>query len=146
TNEISDAIEGVTFTLRAGGATTITVSQDVDGIVDKIKAAVDQYNSFYTFSQEKVAKDAVLQGDSALIQLVSRVRSARPEPVGCDWPGGGVNQLALTGRTTPREGTLAVDDTVLREKLAEGPVAVPPLFSVKEDRGIPDVAQRAVDL
>ena len=146
TNEISDAIEGVTFTLRAVGATTITVSQDLDGIVDKIKAVVDQYNSFYTFSQEKLAKDAVLQGDSALIQLVSRVRSALTEPVGSDWTGGGLNQLALIGITTTREGTLALDETVLREKLAEDPLAVQRLFSVKEDGGITGVAQRAVDL
>jgi len=146
TNEISDAIEGVTFTLRAVGATTITVSQDLDGIVDKIKAVVDQYNSFYTFSQEKLAKDAVLQGDSALIQLVSRVRSALTEPVGSDWTGGGLNQLALIGITTTREGTLTVDETVLREKLAEDPLAVQRLFTAKEDGGVTGVAQRAVDL
>lgn len=148
TNEISDAIQGVTFTLQATGETTITVGQDVDGVVAKIKAVVDQYNSFYTFSQEKLAKEAVLQGDSALIQLVSRVRSAFTEPIGqrADWTTGGLNQLALIGVTTTREGTLTLDETVLREKLAEDPLAVQRLFTAKEDGGVTGVARRAVDL
>lgn len=148
TNEISDAIQGITFTLLATGETTITVGQDLDGIIAKIKAVVDQYNSFYTFSQEKLAKDAVLQGDSALIQLVSRVRLALTEPIGqrSDWATGGLNQLALLGITTTREGTLTLDETVLREKLAEDPLAVQRLFTAKEDGGIAGVAQRAVDL
>jgi len=147
TNEISDALEGVTFTLEGLGETTITVSQDLDAIVSKIKAVVDQYNSFYTFSQEKLAKDAVLQGDSALIQLVSRVRSALTEPIGqrSDWTTGGLNQLALIGIATTREGTLTLDETVLREKLAEDPLAVQRLFTAKED-GLTGVARRAVDL
>lgn len=149
TNEISDAIQGVTFTLKATGEATITVGQDLDGIVSKIKAVVDQYNSFYTFSQEKLAKEAVLQGDSALIQLVSRVRSAFTEPIGergSDWMTGGLNQLALIGITTTREGTLTLDESTLREKLAEDPLAVQRLFTAKEDGGITGVGHRAISL
>lgn len=140
TNEISDAIEGVTFTLKkdGGAEATITVARDLDAAVSRIKAVVDQYNSFYTFAQQKLAKEAILQGDSALIQLTVRVREAFTERVGT----GGLDQLALIGITTTREGSLTLDESVLREKLAEDPAAVERLFTSQESEAL-GVARRA---
>lgn len=140
TNEISDAIEGVTFTLKkdGGAEATITVAQDIDTAVSKIKAVVDQYNSFYTFAQQQLAKEAILQGDSALIQLTARVREAFTERVGT----GGLDQLALVGITTTREGSLTLDESTLREKLAEDPAGVQRLFTSQESEAL-GVARRA---
>src|SRR5690606_29378106 len=44
-NTISDVLQGVTLTLKDVGTVTIEVQHDVDRVMERIKAFVDQYNS-----------------------------------------------------------------------------------------------------
>ncbi|BAS28793.1 flagellar filament capping protein FliD [Limnochorda pilosa] len=144
-NTVTGKIMGVTLDLVAsGGPVTVEVKADVDTPVSKIKAFVDQYNSFYTFAQEKLAKEAVLQGDTALVQLVSRVRTSITDRVtGLT----GLDQLALAGITTTREGKLTLDEAKLREQLSKDPAAVEKLFAAEQTAdGANGVARRAVSL
>ena len=58
-NVISDAVEGVTFTLKAAGETELSITFDTQRAVDKLKAFVNQYNSVIDYIQQGQSKSEV---------------------------------------------------------------------------------------
>ncbi len=131
-NTISDAVEGITFHLRDTGTTVITVSQDVDEVISRIQAFVDQYNSAMEFMREKLAEGAILQGDATLMRLQMGLRQAVLDRVSTS---GGLNQLAQIGITATREGRLEFDQAKFREAFQENPSAVKELFAGDGEHG-----------
>ena len=140
-NTIKDAVEGVTFTLNGvteGGPVQITVSQDLDSAVSKIKAFVDQYNSVMNFIAEKtkvtmtdggdISSTGTLQGDGTANRLRTALRYEVTRAIGTE---SGFNQLAVLGITTNKEGVLQIDETKLREALGENPEEVAKFFNEK---------------
>ena len=71
-NNVKDAVHGVTFTLKDTGRTQVTVSPDIDSAVSKIKAFVDQYNSVMNFVGEKVKVTMTDAGDIGSVGTLRR--------------------------------------------------------------------------
>ena len=153
-------IAGVTYNLKSVGTTTITVSQDTDSIVQAIKTFVDKYNEvlgaingkvserrLYDYmpltdaqkkqmtpdeikAWEQKARQGLLQGDSLLISIASRMRldvSSRVQGTGSTY-----NTLSSVGITTGlyfEGGRLYVDETKLRDALTKDPDGVARLFT-----------------
>ena len=144
-NTVSDAVQGVSFTLTGVGTATITVEQDVDGALSAIKAFVEQYNSVQTFINSITAKGEVLQGNGTILRLQSSLYSLVSGFV--DAPSGAkYRSLAQVGITVGRNGNLSMDESVLRKALEENPDDVRALFAATADKdGYDGVAVRLRD-
>lgn len=137
-NTIKDAVQGVTFTLRDVGTAQISVKQDIDSAVGKIRAFVDQYNSVMNFLTEKtkvtmtdagdIGSTGTLQGDGTANRLRDALRFQTTSPVDVESE---YNQLAVLGLTTNKEGILQIDETKLREALQGRPEEVAAFFNKK---------------
>lgn len=141
-NSVTDAIAGVTLRLSSEGESTVTVRHDVQSVVQRIRAFVDQYNSTQSFIQGKTGKDAILQGDSTLNRLSASLQlfaSDRvPVPDGFDF-----NALSQIGISIDRNGVMSVDETKLRAAVESNPDQVHLLFAATESRdGFDGVAVR----
>src|SRR5690606_33929151 len=68
-NTISDVIQGVTLTLKETGTVTVEVRHDVNRVVDRVRAFVDQYNSVQSFISDKTSRGQILQGDVLLSRI-----------------------------------------------------------------------------
>lgn len=141
-NESDKGSDGVTRT-----SSTVTVSQDVDGIVDKVKSFVESYNKILSSLYEKYdekgdsnykpltqsqkdsmkdeqiekweekAKQGLLYHDRTLGKIINEMRSAITQPVE------GVNSkynsaYSIGISTTGLKGQLVLDETKLRNALA----------------------------
>lgn len=127
-NTVTDAIVGVSLTLKAATSGTVTVTVGAPGpdtakIAEKVKAFVDQYNSTVEFIRGKLTEKkvtnpttdgerakGVLANDAGLSQLLSTLRQAIADIV--TGRPGDVSQLAQigisTGATTG-SGTVSAD-------------------------------------
>lgn len=126
-NRLTNLSSGLTVDLVGTGTTIVTVENDTQAVLDRVKAFVDQFNSAYGFIQEKLAKEATLQGDSTLIRLGFDLRTRVTSPV-AGTPSGELDQLALVGITTDRYGRLSVDEAKFTKLLTEKPEEVRRLF------------------
>lgn len=85
TNTITDAITGVTLTLKDVGSTKLSVAEDKDAIVEKVKSLVESYNAVmdfinenttYTYDKDtKTGSAGPLFGDSTLSYIQSTLKS-----------------------------------------------------------------------
>ncbi|RRJ85001.1 flagellar filament capping protein FliD [Aestuariirhabdus litorea] len=136
-NTISDAIEGVTFTLKAaqsaediaaGKTVGANISVDKGAARSKIDEFVKAYNSLIDVTKELTAVVGVggddkapvagpLVGDSSVRNLVSQLRSQLVKPAGDE--GDAFRFLADLGITTTKEGKLEVDSSALDTALDE---------------------------
>lgn len=128
TNTIDDAVDGLTFTLKAttipdgsetSTATTLTVSRDASTISTQLQSFVSAYNQLAsaistTTSYNADTKTAgALQGDSTMRSLQNQLRSF----VGGAF-GDGTNStktLSSLGIAVQKDGTLALDSTKLNK-------------------------------
>ncbi|MGE5481303.1 MAG: flagellar filament capping protein FliD [Bacteroidota bacterium] len=131
-NKLTNVSDGLTLELLAEGTSHVSVSTDLNPVIDRIKQFVDQYNSTYGFIQEKLGKDAALQGNGSLMRLAMDLRTRTTDPV-AGTPAGQLDQLALLGITTDNSGKLVVDENKLRTALETKPDQVEKLFTATQD-------------
>ncbi len=117
-NQVAEAIQGVTLTLdKAGETATVTVNRDQAAVQKTVESFVSSYNKLQSTMRELSAYNAetqsagLLLGDSSLRTVESRLRSIFSEPIG----GDGFNSLSELGITRELDGSLSIDD----ERLAE---------------------------
>jgi flagellar hook-associated protein 2 len=148
TNEVKNAIEGVTLKLTSEeltSTTTLVISQDDAAVKDNIKGFVDSYNSLLTSIAKLSSYDAktkvsgALQGDSMIRSLESQLRKLVSERVTVD---GGDIALYEIGLKTDRDGKLSIDSTKLDSSIKANMNGIQSLFSTK-DTGL---ANRFADL
>ena len=147
-NTVTGIIGNVTLTLKdvSEDPATITISQNVDSAYSEIKAFVDQYNSVMDLIATQTAYDkdkkiaGSLQGDGAARTIQQALRRLTMTAV--DGLPQGLDSLLAIGISTGAAGQgdwksahLKIDDTKLRQLLAEDPDAVAKVFSDK-DSGI----------
>lgn len=122
-NTVSNAVDGLSFTLKAttpaDSPMTVGVSQDESGVKGNIKGFVDAYNKLMGVikTQTSVTKvgdnsspiAAALVGDATARGLTTTIRGE----LGTMQGTGAVKALADLGITTQKDGTLAIDDTKL---------------------------------
>lgn len=141
-NEIKNAIDGVTFNLTdadVAKTTTVKIEQDNDAVKTNIQAFVDAYNSLATAVDKMSAYDkdkktaAALQGDSMIRSIESQLRSISSERVTTE--DGGSIALYDIGIKTDRYGKMSIDDTKLTKALSEDMPNIEALFS-KPEQGL----------
>lgn len=139
TNEIDDAVEGVTITLKkaqsqedldAATSVSLNVSQDKAGIKKSLQSFVDGYNNMMATinsltSVTPVGGDegqplaAALVGDSSVRSVLSNLRNEMATP-----GTGSIRIFADLGISTERDGTLKLDGDKLDKALNENFEAV----------------------
>ena len=138
TNELKDAISGVTLNLKAvttdtTGPVTIRTGLNTDGIKKKIQSFIDAYNDVKDFIDEQNKFNAdtkeagVLLGDLTLMTIQSRLSRLVSQPVaGLD---NTINTLSSIGIRIGTEGKLSIRDSArLTDALEDDFQAVLKLF------------------
>jgi flagellar hook-associated protein 2 len=133
-NTVSDALPGVTLTLRKGLAPVedLVVANDPEATKARLQKFVDAYNGVMSVLQRQLSpeegsdRNASLQGDAAIRGLQRRMQALVTAAV----PGlGTTSTLADLGVKTARDGSLSIDATTLDKAVARDPAAVNGLFS-----------------
>ena len=152
TNEFTDVIEGVTFTVQSADPAkqiNFTTEPNKSAIKTKVQELVDAYNAVISFVNQQntynkeTGAGGVLFGDSLLSSVRSSIHSALfdvpLDTVINDTEG--YATLSVLGITTQSDGTLLVDSTKLDEKLAGNLAAFADLFVDKDgfDNGSAEV-------
>ncbi len=125
-NSISDVIPNVTIELRSTGTTTLTMSRSTSRLKEDLRNLVSIYNGIamkldeYTGYDAETDTSGVLQGDSVINSILSRVRSALVgRGKGFTEAADSFSMLADIGITVDREGEMSLDEAVLDEAIAE---------------------------
>lgn len=138
TNTLEGAITGVSIDLRqtTTSPVTLTISRDVDKIVDSAKLFVSAFNTIIdkikkhdSFNAETNKRGALL-GDSTLAQTRSglyRIVQGSPLNVSARF-----NNLTAVGFRIGSGGKLELDETKFRDAYAQDPQAVEDLMSAYE--------------
>jgi flagellar hook-associated protein 2 len=112
-NTVSNVLQGITFELRAIGASTITVGRDNSAVQESVQEFVDAFNAVNTTITQLRAGD--LQGESLLLTIVSDLRNVfNTATTGL---GGTFSSLSEIGVAFNDEGALALDADALTTAL-----------------------------
>lgn len=136
-NNISDAVTGVTLNLRQTGNASITIGQSSD-ISTKLQQFVGAYNSVEAFMSSQYTADStgrptgILAGDPTLRLVQNQMREAMNAISSTN--GGSFTRLTDIGFGRDENGKLKLDLTVLNEKLASNPDDVRSLIVGKTDQ------------
>jgi len=114
-NTISDALSGVTLTLVGTNTTAaaLTIGRDTDTVKTNIQSFVDAFNALKTTMDGLGSKE--LQADSTLRSIQNAIQSVLNTPPAS---GSSFSYLSEIGVALQKDGTLAVDSTLLDPALA----------------------------
>ncbi|MCL2791011.1 MAG: flagellar filament capping protein FliD [Desulfobulbus sp.] len=136
-NTLTEAIPGVTLNLmqaKEGTTTTLNVNLDQNSITSAIKAFAKGYNDVISFitSQSVINGEGggVLGGDSGINAIKRHLQSMLTTPFAND---GVLSTLSQLGFKTQKDGTIAVDDTVLSNAVGSNLDSVVSLLSGQGD-------------
>lgn len=145
TNVVSDAADGVTFTLKQGGqtgTTTFTVGQDVasatagiQDVITKFNALVNGYKaaSATTKNADGSINQAALAGDSTSKTIIAQLRNALTG-ASAGLPGTATfSTPASLGVRTNSDGTLSLDTATFKAAMDKDPKAALSLFTFTGD-------------
>jgi flagellar hook-associated protein 2 len=131
-NTVSDAIPGVTLTLRKKDpdtTVTIGVSRDVSAAKAVVQKFISAYNDILTFQKDQetaatsdkpnISRDPLLRGFRNSIRLA----------LSDDYGSGTLTKLAAVGVGFDINGKLTLDDDVFEATLASSPTEVQQLFA-----------------
>lgn len=66
TNEVSDAINGVTLSFLSAGQSTATINTDEDAIIEDVNGFIEEFNTSVTAIRDLVGPDGVAENDGAI--------------------------------------------------------------------------------
>lgn len=150
TNTVTDAVDGVTFTLKQGGqtgTTTLTVGQDkatattgMQDVVTKYNALLKIYRDASTATQDPngTILPGALTGDATSRSIMDQIR-ATLTGASSGLPGTATFQTpASLGLKTNSDGTLSLNTTTFQAALDKDPSAAMRLFtfSGNSDNGV----------
>lgn len=118
TNTVNQAVGGLSMTLVAPGASTVTVATNTTGLQTAVQSFVDAYNTLVKTvtsltqasadANGKLTVSAALTGDSVPRSIIADIRNQLVTP----GPGGQLAVLSQLGITTDQKlGTLNFDST-----------------------------------
>lgn len=140
-NVVTDAVDGITFTLKQGGqtgTTTLTVSQDkasattgLQDVISKYNALLKAYNAAAVSTKDdkgNIIKGA-LAGDESIKSILSQVRSALTGTI--SGPSGSTTLTSLNtlGVSTGSDGSLSLNTSTFHAALDKDPAAALNLFT-----------------
>ncbi len=143
TNEVSDAISGVTVNLLSVGQSTITVSSDNDAILEDVQTFIDEFNASVSSIRDLTAIGGTLAGDASIRSIESYLRTN----IFAQVPGlsGDYGNLVEIGITTGDDfnasagATLELDSDIFLEALLSDRNNVSDLFSNSDGTGVADL-------
>lgn len=142
-NEVNDAIAGVTLKLLSTGTSTVTVTSDNDKIVEGVKAFIDEFNKSVSQILDITGVGKDLAGDGGIRSIESYLRANIFNQV--TGLGGDFESLLDIGISTgddfsaTEQQQLKLDEEKFREALQDDRVNVERLFSNENNNGIADV-------
>ena len=81
-NEVSDAINGVTLTLLSTGQSTATVSPDDDAIVEDVSAFIEEFNTSFSAIRDLIGPGGTAENDGSIRLIENFLRGAIFNTVG----------------------------------------------------------------
>ncbi|MCP9470680.1 MAG: flagellar filament capping protein FliD [Nitrospira sp.] len=145
-NVITDAIHGVTLTLKETGNAHVSVVRDIGAVKNNIKALAAAYNDVVKFINERNTYDVVTKkggnffNEPTVRTVLSQVRTALSATVS------GASTFRTVGEIgfkTERDGTVTVDEAGLDAALNANYAGVKTLFV--NQSGVTGVAQLLTD-
>jgi flagellar hook-associated protein 2 len=136
TNQVEDAIQGVTLNLKEAGESTVTVEQDTLAVREAVNGFVDAYNDLKETTGELTSFNAEtgqagqLNGDSTVRMVESRLRNVVG---GMGNAGGDFSMLSDIGISLEVDGSLSVDSDKLDDVLSTDQQAVSDFFAGVDD-------------
>lgn len=132
-NVLTDALPGVTLTLKAKGAAEgLVLSNDVDKTAENLGTFVTAYNDVLKLVQKQLQvspgtdRSNTLAGDGAVRSLQAQLKSVLSAVLGNN---GDVRALSDVGIKSNRDGSIELDKTVLQSAIGRNPASVNGLFS-----------------
>ena len=111
-----------------GEKITVKIDSDYDGMVDKIKKFIEQYNTTVGLLNTKTEKDGPLQGDTTANTISNNLRTYMASSV--NGVESKFSQLALVGiSTSGKDAEITVNEDKLRQALMENTKEVEKLFT-----------------
>lgn len=135
-NEISNAVTGVTFNVKSVGTTKVDVANDDTAIVKKVQDFVDAYNALQSNMARVTSYDAAtktsgaLQGDSLFRGMQSALRSVLGSVV--QGQPDGANTLFAIGIDSSRSGQLSLDAGKLTAAIKADPTVLDKVFGASD--------------
>ncbi len=144
-NEVTDAISGVTVDLISIGTTTVTISADQDAIVENVQNFITEVNTIFSSLDELTGEDGDLENDSSIKAIKSQLQSILLSAVG----GLSENYNSLisiglsTGDSFDAESTIQyeLDTDAFADALSEHASTIASLFSNDDDTGIANLIE-----
>jgi flagellar hook-associated protein 2 len=130
-NDIADAIPGISLKLLSTGSSVIDVAADFSAIKESLKAIVSEYNKLREFSKTQntynveSGRRPPLAGDSILRQALGDVRST---VIGINNNSGQYQYLSEIGLEFTSTGELKLDEAKFNDAVNEHPSDVQALF------------------
>lgn len=149
TNEVSDAISGITLDLLSTGTSTVTISTDNDSIVEDIQEFLTAFNASVDKVQELTAPGATLENDRSLATIEASLRSMMFNTI--SGISGDFSNLVQIGISTGGAFSstdvshLELDEDIFREALRNDRTNVGDLFSNTGQTGIADQLYKYLD-
>lgn len=148
-NEVADAIGGVTLRLLSTGTSTATISVDDDAIVEDVNAFITAYNDAVSGLRAQITGSGALAGDASFRQIEDYLRGNIFNQI----PGlsGSFESLVDIGIDTGDSfdsgvvSPLQMDEDAFREALRDDRANVRDLFSNSNDTGIADLFYEFLD-
>jgi len=142
-NEVADAISGVTLNLKSLGSSTVTVSSDDDKIVEDVQSFITAFNDSVQQLRNLTASAGALRGDSTLRSIDSFLRenifSIVPSLSGDFRSLGDLGISTGTDFDSESLSTLKLDIDKFKEALRDNRSNVEQVFSNNAKTGIADV-------
>lgn len=134
-NNISDALTGMTLNLKGTGEAVVSVTNNTSAVTDKLSAFIDAYNDIQNFIAAQYKPDSsgrptgLLAGDPTLRAVQQQLR----ESLGSSSTdnGGSLSNLTQLGIGRDADGKLTLDTTTLNDKLASAATDVRALLAGK---------------
>jgi flagellar hook-associated protein 2 len=130
TNTISDALNGVTLNLQqaeVGSTVSLNIERDLDALSGKVKAVADAYNALLKFRTTQQGEGQPLRNNPTLRSTISTLTSQLLSNV--SGLSGGFTRAGTAGLALQSDGTLKLDDTVLKAALTSNFTDVVALFN-----------------
>ena len=143
TNEVSDAIGGVTFGLLSAGTSTVTVSSDEDAAVEGVQAFLEQINESVNEIQSLIIQGGILENDGSIRLIQDFMRTTIFSPI--SGAGGDYTSLLDVGISTGDDFDSSVlqqfqlDEDAFREALRTDRQSVQDLFTNSDETGVGDL-------